>query len=233
MVNNSKELMNNNGICRKIKLLQKSPDGIFGSFMTRPVSHFFAAASYKLHLSPNFVSFFSFVFCIAGGTILLFHEIPYYLVISITLWWLGAIFDAADGDLARFVNGGTPFGGWFDSFLDRLKEFFIFSVLGYLAWKQYNEEIYLLLGLLSIFSNVMSGYISDTKKIFISAKRKPEIVFSNKYSFGMVDTRDFVVIVSLIIGDFRIALITYSTLFASLIFFQTLRFYLKYGKKTN
>jgi hypothetical protein len=50
--------MNNNGICRKIKLLQKSPDGIFGSFMTRPVSHFFAAASYKLHLSPNFsVSF--------------------------------------------------------------------------------------------------------------------------------------------------------------------------------
>jgi len=223
--------MKKSGICREIKSLQKSPDGIFGSFMTRPVSHFFAAVSYKLHLSPNFVSFFSFVLCVAGGTTLLFQEIPYYLAISITLWWLGAIFDAADGDLARYVNGGTPFGGWFDSFLDRLKEFFIFSVLGYLAWKKYNNEIYLLLGLLSIFSNVMSGYISDTKKIFISAKRKPEIVFSNKYSFGMVDTRDFIVIISLILGDFRIALVAYSTIFASLIFFQTLRFYLKYGKK--
>ncbi|HPA63123.1 MAG TPA: CDP-alcohol phosphatidyltransferase family protein [Spirochaetota bacterium] len=225
--------MKKNGICREIKLLQKYPDGIFGSFMTRPVSHLLAALSYKLHLSPNFVSFLSFVFCIAGGTVLFFPEIPYYLFLSIALWWLGAIFDAADGDLARYVNGGTPFGGWFDSFLDRLKEFFIFAILGYLAWKKYNEEIYLLFGLLSIFSNVMSGYISDTKKLFISVKRKPEIVFSKKYSFGMVDTRDFVVIVSLFLADFRIALITYSTLFASLIFFQTLRFYLKYGRKTN
>ena len=224
--------MKNNGLCKKIKLLQKHPDGIFGSFMTRPVSHLFAAASYKLHLSPNIVSFFSFVFCVAGGSVLFFPEIPYYIFLSIALWWLGAIFDAADGDLARFVDGGTPFGGWFDSFLDRLKEFLIFAIFGYLSWKKYNDELYLLLGLISIFSNVMSGYISDTKKLFINVKRKPEIVFSNNYSFGMVDTRDFVVIVSLFLGDFRIALITYSTLFAGLIFFQTLRFYYKYGRKT-
>jgi phosphatidylglycerophosphate synthase len=216
---------------KKIKSLQKRPDGIFGSFMTRPVSHIFAFISSKLHLSPNIVSFLSFLFCIAGGIILIFSQTWLFLILSIICWWLGAILDAADGDLARYLNAGTPFGGWFDSFLDRLKEFFIFAVFGYLAWKKFDNEIYLLLGIISIFTNVMSGYISDTKKLFIKEKRKPEIKFNSKYSFGMVDTRDFVVILSLVLNDMRIALWIYSTVFVLLLLGQAGKFVFEYSRK--
>ena len=224
--------MNKNYLMLKeIKSLQKRPNGIFGSFMTRTVSHVFALAAYKLHLSPNMVSFLSLLLCTAGGILLLLSQEKLYIISAIVCWWLGAIFDAADGDLARFAKTGTPFGGWFDSFLDRLKEFFIFSVFGYLAWKHYNNDLFLLLGVVSVFSNVISGYISDTKKLFISEKRNPEIVFSKNFSFGMVDTRDFIIILSLILNDMRIALFIYGILFPVVVFLQTCRFTFKYGIK--
>ena len=214
---------------KEIKRTQKKPDGIFGSFMTRPVSHIFAYFCYKLSLSPNFVSFLSIVFCFIGIVILYIYHTNYNLILlAAAMWWIGAIFDAADGDLARFADKGSQFGGWFDSFLDRIKEFMIFGLLCYLMYKMYNNEIYLLAGFLSIFTNVMSGYISDTKKLFIH-ERTPQIVFNKNYSFGMADTRDFFVILSLILNEFRIALIVYSTIFMAVLIFQVLRFIKKYS----
>lgn len=214
---------------KEIKKLQKRPDGIFGSFMTRPVSHVFAYISYKLSWTPNFVSFLSIVFCLIGVIILFLYPSYYpFILLAAAMWWIGAIFDAADGDLARFSGQGSQFGGWFDSFLDRIKEFMIFSLLGYLVFKQYNNEIYLLAGFLSVFTNIMSGYISDTKKLFITG-RAPEIKFSSKYSFGMVDTRDFFVILSLVLNEYRIALAVYSTVFMLALAIQVFRFIRKYS----
>jgi len=214
---------------KEIKKLQKRPDGIFGSFMTRPVSHIFAFISYKLSWTPNFVSFLSIVFCFIGVVILYLYPSDYPLVLTAAaMWWIGGIFDAADGDLARFSGKGSQFGGWFDSFLDRIKEFMIFALLGYLMYKQYNNEIYLLAGFLSVFTNIMSGYISDTKKLFIT-ERTPEIKFSSKYSFGMVDTRDFFVVLSLVLNEFRIALAVYSTVFMLALMIQLYRFIKKYS----
>jgi len=214
---------------KEIKRTQKKPDGIFGSFMTRPVSHIIAFFCYKLSLSPNFVSFLSLVFCFISIIILYIYPANYNLILlSAAMWWIGAIFDAADGDLARFTGRGSQFGGWFDSFLDRIKEFMIFALFGYLMYKMHNNEIYLLAGILSIFTNIMSGYISDTKKLFIQ-ERTPEIAFSKNYSFGMVDTRDFFVILSLLLNEFRIALIVYSTIFMLALMFQMYRFVKKYG----
>ena len=216
---------------REIKALQKRPDGLFGSFMTRPVSHVVAYVSMKLRLSPNAVSFLSFVFCVAAIAAL-YAGFPSYAwwVAAALFWWTGGILDAADGDLARYTKTGSPFGGWFDSFLDRMKEMLIFAAFGYLAFKQYGNELFLLLGFASIFSNVISGWVSDTKKLFIT-ERTPEIQFSSKYSFGMVDTRDFFVILSLFAFDLRIALFVYSTVFMLLLCMQVVRFMNKYGKR--
>jgi len=218
---------------RAIKQIQKRPDGIFGSFMTRPVSHVFAFVALKLRMTPNIVSFLSFVFCALGVAALIPGPEEYpYLIAAIALWWFGAILDAADGDLARYAKMGTPFGGWFDSFLDRIKEFMIFAAFGYFTFKIHGDELYLLLGIVSIFTNVMSGYVSDTKKLFISG-RTPEIQISKKYSFGMVDTRDFVVILSLALNEMRIALVTYSTLFLLALCGQIVIFIRKYARPGN
>jgi len=216
---------------KKIKSLQKRPDGIFGSFMTRPVSHIVAFFSYKAGLNPNFVSFISFVLCVVTVVLLFVIEGYSGYIIAAVIWWIAAIFDAADGDLARYAQKASPFGGWFDSLLDRIKEFIVFSVIGYLAYKRYQTELYLLLGILSVFSNVMSGWVSDTKKLFID-KRTVEVSISKNYSLGMVDTRDFIIIVSLLIAEIRIPIYMYSTIFIIVLVYQIVKFYWKYGVST-
>lgn len=214
-----------------IRSLQKRPDGLFGSFMTRPVSPYVVYLAHSIGLSPNAVSILSFVFCLAGAiTVFYCQSIPYMLVAAL-LWWIGAILDAVDGDLARFIKIKSPFGGWLDSFLDRIKEFTIFSVFGYLAFYHYSNPVFLLMGVISIFTCVMSGYISDTKKLFIKGERKPELKFSKKYIFGMVDTRDFFVILSLVTFEIRIALLIYSTIFFLAVGIQFAKFYKNYGLK--
>ncbi len=212
-------------------MIQKRPDGIFGTFMTRPVSHLVAFTAFKMNLSPNFISVLSFLFCVGALPFVVFQAAspsPMTVAVSVSLWWLGAIFDAADGDLARYSGRGSQFGGWLDSFLDRIKEFAVFSVMGYLAYRVYDTELYLLIGIVAVFTNLMSGYISDTKKLFVT-ERKPVVVFSKRFSFGMADTRDFIIISGLILNDFRIPLFIYSSAFMIALLIQTVWFFKNYG----
>jgi phosphatidylglycerophosphate synthase len=214
---------------KSIRSIQKRPDGLFGSFMTRPVSPYVVYLAHSIGLSPNVVSILSFIFCFAGAILFFFFQSTPYMLGAALLWWIGAILDAVDGDLARFIKIKSSFGGWLDSFLDRIKEFTIFSVFGYLAFHQYSNPVFLLMGVISIFTCVMSGYISDTKKLFISGERKPELSFNKKYIFGMVDTRDFFIILSLVAHDIRIALFIYSTIFFLAVGIQFAKFYYNYG----
>ena len=134
-------------------------------------------------------------------------------IIAALLWWAGAIFDASDGDLARFTCNQTSFGGWLDSFFDRVKEFMIFPAFAYVVWKTYGNVFWITAGTLSAFACVMSGYISDTRKILNNGKRIPQVRVTRKFLLGMVDTRDFFVIVALLLFDLRIALVLYSSFF--------------------
>lgn len=214
---------------KEIKSLQKKPDGFFTTFFSRPVSHIFAYIAYRLKITANGVSILSFVACLGSFVVLLFANSRIDYIYAGLLWWFGAILDSADGDLARFSKKMSPFGGWLDSFLDRIKEFLIFGLVGYLAYKQFQNEIYLLLALLSIFSTVMSGYISDTKKLFVT-KRTLEVQISKNFSFQMVDTRDFFVTVAIMSLRFRELLWLYSTLFIAAVIVQFMLFYKKYSK---
>ena len=230
---------------REIKKGHKMPDGIFGSFMTRPVSHIVAYFFNKIHFTPNMVTFISFLFCLASClSLLLFRKSNTLYTAAALIWWAGAILDAADGDLARYSQKASMFGAWFDSYLDRLKEFMVFGTLGYLSFKNYGlsdwgniveiefeNEFYLFLGFFSILSNVMSGWVSDTKKIFSNGQRKVEIKLSSKYMIGMVDTRDFFIISTLLLGEFRIALYVYGLVFPFVLMMQTGLFLKNYGQE--
>jgi hypothetical protein len=199
----------------------------------------------RLHFTPNMVTFLSFVLCVFACFALLFFKINYGVYLfAVVLWWGGAILDAADGDLARYTGTGSAFGGWFDSYLDRLKEFIIFGTLSYMAFKgygltswgnefstRYGSEQYLFLGFFSILSNVMSGWVTDTKKLFCGNERKVEVKLSERYCFGMVDTRDFFVILSLLTGEFRIVLYIYGIVFPVVLAMQTGLFLKRYGSK--
>lgn len=200
-------------VISKIRLIQKKPDGIFGTMMTRPVSPYVTYVAFRAGISANAISVLSMLFCISALPVLLFAQSPAGWITAALLWWMGAIFDASDGDLARFTKTQTLFGGWLDSMFDRMKEFLIFTAFGFIAYKFYGNYLWLIAGSFAAFTCVFSGYISDTKKLLNGGFRKPQVQFNKKFLLGMVDTRDFFIILSLFAGNVRIAIVLYCTLF--------------------
>jgi phosphatidylglycerophosphate synthase len=201
-------------VIAKIRQIQKRPDGIFGTIMTRPVSPYVTYFAYRNGISANIISVFSMIFCASALPVFfIFHSSSAWIAAAL-LWWLGAIFDASDGDLARFTGTQSLFGGWLDSIFDRVKEFLIFTVFGYIAYQTSGNFLWLIAGSTAAFTCVFSGYISDTKKLLNGGVRKPQVQLNGRFLLGMVDTRDFFIILSLFAGDVRIAIVLYCTLFA-------------------
>jgi len=60
---------------------------------------------------------------------------PPYLVYAGVLLFIAGACDMLDGAVARIGRLGTPFGGFFDSTLDRLSDFLIYiGLIGHFAW---------------------------------------------------------------------------------------------------
>jgi phosphatidylglycerophosphate synthase len=214
---------------KNIRAIQKKPDGVFTTFFSRPISPLIVLFSIKFKISANFISASSFLLCIGSSFFLYYADEKSMFILSGLLWWFGAIFDSADGDLARYTSTTSKFGAWFDSFLDRIKEFIIFGLITFIVIKESFSPLYFLLGILSIFSVVLSGYISDTKKQFVE-KRDLALVISKKFAFQMVDTRDFFISLAIFSLQFKYLLILYGTLFPLALALQFYLFAKKYSK---
>lgn len=65
--------------------------------------------------------------------------------------------------------------------------------------------------------------------MFCNGERKVEIKLSKRYMLGMVDTRDFFVILSLCLFEVRIALYVYGLFFPFVLMMQTGLFLKRYG----
>jgi len=217
-------------IYRGLRKAQKKPDGFFTTFFSRPVSPVFTYIGLKLNLTPNIISFLSLCFCAIASAVLFFASSMAHYIASGLLWWIGAILDSSDGEIARYTGLASRFGLWIDSFCDRIKEFMIFGLVTYLVFLSTGKELFLLLGVLSLFSNVMSGYISDTKKLFVK-KRTLEIQFSRNFAFQMVDTRDFLVTVSIMTGRLDLLLAVYGSVFVAAVLAQSFLFWIRYNNK--
>lgn len=81
-----------------------------------------------LHLTPNTITVIGVLITavasvlVAGG----------WLVIGAAVLTAGSLLDAVDGALARAQGGGTPFGSFLDSTLDRVSEAILY--IGIAAW---------------------------------------------------------------------------------------------------
>ncbi len=73
-------------------------------------------------VTPNAVTVFGLVI-VAVASVLIWQE---FLLVGAILLAIGAGLDAVDGGLARAQGGGTPFGGFLDSTLDRTGEAIVY-----------------------------------------------------------------------------------------------------------
>ncbi|MCW4018378.1 MAG: archaetidylinositol phosphate synthase [Candidatus Bathyarchaeota archaeon] len=88
-----------------------------------------AMAAHKIGLTPNIVSVIGFVlsFLAAAAYALTAPEQRLWLLVGVLLLMASGFCDTLDGILARTYGQATPFGGFFDSLLDRFADFFVLS----------------------------------------------------------------------------------------------------------
>ena len=87
----------------------------------------------RIGLTPNLATLVMFMCSLASFLILIFFESYFWFGIMV---FITGIFDGIDGSIARLSNSVTKFGGFFDSFTDRLSEFMILLALLINRWNQ-------------------------------------------------------------------------------------------------
>lgn len=80
------------------------------------------ALAMALRLTPNTITVIGLAIVLAASTLVA----QGWLLLGAAILTAGSLLDAVDGALARARGGGTPFGAFFDSTLDRAAEAIVF-----------------------------------------------------------------------------------------------------------
>jgi choline kinase/phosphatidylglycerophosphate synthase len=147
---------------RKIldSLRGKTNDGPISHWLNRPFSIRFSKILVNFNITPNQISFFSFMLSmIAAG---LFALGNYgYLALGGIIAQFASIIDGSDGEVARLKYLSSDYGGWFDAVLDRYADAFL---LFGLTWYVYSHNLspwVLGVGFLAIIGSFMLSYTAD------------------------------------------------------------------------
>ena len=145
---------------RLLSTLNKTSDGPISRYLNRPISTKISRYLVRTKITPNCVSFLSFVLC---GIAALFYFLGGYisLVIGGMLAQLSSIIDGCDGEVARLKFQKTDFGGWFDAVLDRYADAFLLFGLTYYVYSSSVNFLYLFIGFLAIIGTFMNSYTAD------------------------------------------------------------------------
>lgn len=81
-----------------------------------------------LHITPNTITVIGVVITLAASVLVASG----WLLIGAAVLTAGSLLDAVDGALARAQGGGTPFGSFLDSTLDRVSEAILY--IGIAGW---------------------------------------------------------------------------------------------------
>lgn len=122
---------------------KKKSDGTMTAFVYRPLSFPASWLFLKLDFSPNAVTGISALFCLAAFALALFPVSACHWT-AIAFFFVFAVLDCTDGNMARTIGKKTVYGGWVD------------AAGGYLA---YTTELFAI-GLSCFFANngALLGY---------------------------------------------------------------------------
>jgi len=140
--------------------LKKPSDGPISRHLNRPLS--IRLTQYLVHtrISPNQISFFSFILCVIASA--LFLEGGYStLFAGAILAQIASIIDGCDGEIARLKYQSTAFGGWFDAVLDRYADAFLLFGLTYHLFAPTGNLLHLFIGFMAIIGSFMNSYTAD------------------------------------------------------------------------
>lgn len=162
-------------------------------YVFKPLIRLIAKGLARIGITPNIATIIMFCFsffCLIS--LVLFRNLLFFAI----LVFITGIWDGLDGQIARLTNKATKFGGFFDSFMDRMSEFFIF------------------LGLLIFFRNHTLWHILDVKLIILVSctcsimisycRARAEAFFKGNFDIGLMarSERLFYIFITMILAHF-------------------------------
>ncbi|MEO8510984.1 MAG: CDP-alcohol phosphatidyltransferase family protein [Chloroflexota bacterium] len=108
-----------------------------------------------LHLTPNTVTVIGLLI-VAGASLLIFNGL---LLAGAAVLLAGSLLDAVDGALARLQGGGTAFGSFLDSTLDRVGEAILYAgIVGWWLRVEADPTLPVLAAILALIGSFMVSY---------------------------------------------------------------------------
>lgn len=121
----------------------------YSILVNRPTGRLFAAAAFRVGLTPNRVTAISGIVTFTG--IILIATLPPGTLAGIAIWLLLAVgyaLDSADGQVARLRGGGSPSGEWLDHVVDSVKIVSIHLAVLVTTYRHFElDEVWLLVPL--------------------------------------------------------------------------------------
>ena len=151
--------------------IEKKSDGPVSRYLNRPVSKKLTKILASTTITPNVVSFLSFLISL-GGAALFFLRGYVPLLLGGILAQFSSIMDGCDGEIARLKYLETDFGAWFDAVLDRYADGFLLAGLTWHAYIQNFALWKLFIGLLALIGSFVNSYTADKYDSYM--KRKSE-----------------------------------------------------------
>lgn len=109
----------------------------------------------RLHLSPNVITVLGFLIVLAAAAVIALG----YLLVGAAILVGGSALDAVDGALARARGGGTAFGSFLDSTLDRAGEAGVYlGIAAYYLANSPNPTWPVLAAILALAGSFMVSY---------------------------------------------------------------------------
>ncbi len=124
-----------------------------------PIVKIIAQGAIKLHITADVATLFMVLSSLNAALGLIFFQD--FLWFGIWVFITGLL-DGVDGSIARLTQHSSPFGGFFDSFMDRISESIIFCGLILYAWI-YSSDLGIILAILGVLGYLFSFLISYTR----------------------------------------------------------------------
>lgn len=138
----------------------KQSDGPVSRYLNRPLSIRLSRYLAPLPITPNQISFTSFLLSILAAGLFLAGGYG-MLLLGGMVAQCASVLDGCDGEIARLKYQESAYGRWFDAVLDRYADGFLLFGLTWHAYTAGMQLVAVFAGLMAILGSFMVSYTAD------------------------------------------------------------------------
>ncbi len=150
---------------------KKETDGPISKYINRRLSAKITKHLINTGITPNKISFFSFLISILASFTFLLGKYT-YLIFGGLLAQISSIIDGCDGEIARLKFQSSKFGAWLDAILDRYADAFLLFGLTIYAYNPKNPIPVLFTGFFAMIGSFVNSYMADKYDQFMQKEFK-------------------------------------------------------------